>query len=336
MLTAEIDLGAIKDNALYIKKRVKTEVYAVVKADAYGHGAVRVAKHIENVVDGFAVATDFEALELTGANIKKPILILETELSGIKLPKNVIASVATPEQIRAVKNVANGVHIAVNSGMNRLGCKPSEIIELLKVADGYGVSVVGAFTHFYDEHNSESCAEQFDEFLSGVLSLRNRIRRLHCCASNCLILPEVYRLDVVRPGLALYGYGYDGVKPAMKIYSHIVQINDVNVGEHVGYGNYTADKPMRIATVRLGYGDGFWRRNGHKLLVNGKYCRLVGLVCMDACMIDVSEVDCKPGDKAYVLANGEQMNDICITHNTISHEVLTMISRRVKRNYVNE
>ena len=84
MLTAEIDLGAIKDNALYIKKRVKTEVYAVVKTDAYGHGAVRVAKYIENVVDGFAVATDFEALELTDANIKKPILILDPELNSLK------------------------------------------------------------------------------------------------------------------------------------------------------------------------------------------------------------------------------------------------------------
>lgn len=199
MLTAEIDLGAIKDNAFYIKKRVKTEAYAVVKADAYGHGAVRVAKHIENIVDGFAVATDFEALELTNANIKKPILVLETELSGIKLPKNVIASVATPEQIRAVKNVVNGVHIVVNSGMNRLGCKPSEIIELLKVADRYGVSVEGAFTHFYNEHNSKSCAEQFDEFLSGVLPLRNRIRRLHCCASNCLILPSLTGVSPITP-----------------------------------------------------------------------------------------------------------------------------------------
>jgi len=336
MLTAEVDLGVIKSNAEYIRKRVNTEVYAVVKADAYGHGAARVAKCIEKVVDGFAVATDYEATELMNANIKKPVLILGTEISGIKLAENVIVSVATPEQIRAIKGIASSVHIAVNSGMNRLGCKPSDIIDLLKVTDECGVFVTGAFTHFYNERDEKTCAEQFDEFLSGVLPLRNIIRRLHCCASNCLILPEVYRLDAVRPGLALYGYGYDGVKPAMKIYSNIVQINDVRVGEHIGYGNYVSDKNMRVATVRLGYGDGFWRRNGHKLLVNGKYCRVVGLVCMDACMIDVSEVACKNGDKAYVLANNEQMNGICITHNTISHEVLTMISRRVKRIYVNE
>lgn len=334
MLTAEIDLKTIKNNALYIKKSVKTDVYAVVKADAYGHGAVPVAKYIANVVDGFAVATDFEALELAESGIGKNILILGPELSGTKLPENIIPSISAVEDVRRIKGMTRKVHISINTGMNRFGCDPRDLYRIMNVANDCEVEVRGVFTHFYNEQDKSACSEQFNKFLSCVLPVRDRIKRLHCCASNCLILPEVYRLDAVRPGLAMYGYGYDGVQPAMTIYSNVLQLNDVRKGEHIGYGSFTADKNMRIATVRLGYGDGLWRRNGHRLIVNGKYCPVVGMVCMDVCMIDVSDVQCKVGDKAFLLADSLQMNDICITHNTIPHEVLTMISRRIKRKYV--
>lgn len=334
MLTAEINLETIKNNISFIKQRVETDVYAVVKADAYGHGAVPVAQYIANVVDGFAVATDFGALELVESGVKKPILILEPELSGTKLPGNVVPSVSNIDDVRRIKGVARGAHIAINTGMNRFGCDPRDLHRIMDVARDCELEVYGAFTHFYNERDKLACAEQFDKFLSCVLPIRDRIKKLHCCASNCLILPEVYRLDAVRPGLAMYGYGYDGVRPAMTIYSNVLQINDVQKGEHIGYGDFAADKNMRIATIRLGYGDGFWRRNGHRLIVNGQYCPVVGKVCMDACMIDVSDVRCKVGDKAFILADNAQMNDICVTHNTILHEVLTMISRRIKRKHV--
>lgn len=334
MLTAEIDLETIKNNVLFIKKKVKTGIYAVVKADAYGHGSVLVAKYIANIVDGFAVATDFEALELAECGIKKPILILGIELSGNKLPANIIPTVASVGGVGRIKGIAERVHVAINTGMNRLGCYPGDLYRIMSAASDCGIKVCGAFTHFYNERDKLACSEQFDEFLSCVLPVRNQIKNLHCCASNCLVLPEVYRLDAVRPGLAMYGYGYDGVRPAMKIYSSVVQINEVQKGEHIGYGDFIADKNMRIAAIRLGYGDGFWRRNGHKLIVNGKYCPVVGKVCMDVCMVDVSDIQCKIGDRAFVLTGNLQMNDICVTHNTISHEVLTMISRRIKREYV--
>lgn len=335
MLTAEIDLSVIKSNVATIKRRVKTEYYAVVKADAYGHGAVAVAKAIQSIVEGFAVATDVEAMELVENGIKRPILILGTGIALRKLSKNVIPSVADVEQIERLKGVSDCVHVAVNTGMNRYGCKPEDFGKLIMSADNSGIKVAGAFTHFYREIDKNDCAEQFDKFLSCVLPFRERIRRLHCCASNCLILPEVYHLDAVRVGLAMYGWGYDDVQPAMKIFTEITQINYVNKGEHIGYGDYVAEKDMRVATVRLGYGDGFWRRSEHELVVNGRYCPVVGSVCMDACMIDVSEVRCKIGDRAYILSDNEQMKRICVRHNTISHEVLTMISRRIKRKYVN-
>ena len=335
MLTVEVDIAAVRHNIIYIKNKIHTAFCAVVKADAYGHGIEKTSALIEDYVDCFAVATADEALKLSAVGIRKNILILgcENEIQSA-LPDNVIPTLCSASQVKAIEGKARAVSIAVNTGMNRIGCRPEELRSVVLEALNCGLGIRGIFTHFYNENDKIACANQFSEFLSCTRPLRESVKCIHCCASNCLVLPEVYHLDMVRVGLAMYGYGYDGVKPAMKIYTIVVQINYVQAGERVGYGDYVAKNDMRLATIRVGYGDGFRRTDNVFVSINGKRCNIVGRICMDMCMADVTGVVCNIGDRAYVLGNGIEMEDICKIHNTISHEVLTMINGRAERSYI--
>jgi alanine racemase len=335
MLTVEVDIAAVRQNIGFIRNKVHTGFCAVVKADAYGHGIEGISAFIEDYVDCFAVATAEEALKLSAVGIRKDILILgcENEIRHC-LPENVIPTLCSAPQAEEVKGKAVAVSIAVNTGMNRLGCRPDETRSVFLAALNCGLNVRGIFTHFYNESDKTACADQFSEFLSCALPLRESVRYLHCCASNCLIMPEVYHLDMVRVGLAMYGYGYEGVKPAMNIYTAVIQITSIKAGERIGYGDCAAKNDMRLATLRVGYGDGFRRIDNAFVSINGKKCDIVGRICMDMCMADVTNVVCKVGDRAYILGNGIKMEDICKIHNTISHEVLTMINERAERIYV--
>lgn len=334
MPTVEIDIAAIKHNIAYIKSKTNTKFCAVVKADAYGHGLVGTATRIEKDVDFFAVATYNEAVELAMAAIKKKILILGNDLCDALYPNNIIPVVTSVKDIEFLRGKAKEISIAVNTGMNRIGCLPEQLPHIIGKALEFGFKIHGIFTHLFNEHDLKNCYSQLNDFLYCTLPYRELINCFHVCASNCLVLPEIFHLDAVRAGLAMYGYGYDGVIPAMRVFADIVQINNVPTGAHIGYGDYTTDKPIKTATLRVGYGDGFRRIDGAAVSVNGTKCPIVGNICMDMCIADVTSVPCNVGDRAYILGDKMTMNDLTRQYNTISHEVLTMFGARFKRIYV--
>lgn len=337
MLTVEVDLGAIARNVRSIRERVAARYCAVVKANAYGHGAVQTALFLEDKVDLFAVATLDEARELAAAGVKKDIYILGFDCeTGEPLPPNVVPAVWETAQIKSLAGRSKRVNLAVNTGMNRLGCKPERAIGLLCEAQERGIAVEGAYTHFFNEADPAACAEQFDAFRRAYLPLRGAIKYFHACASNCLVLPEVYHLDMVRVGLATYGYGYPDLTTAMRVYTHVVAINEVKAGEHVSYGDFTAERDMRLATVRAGYGDGPDRGKGLVFSIGGQLCESVGRMCMDYCLVEVKNARCTVGDRAFLLGNGINMEFLTKKYSTISHEVLTLFNARARRIYVDE
>lgn len=333
MPTVEVDVNALKDNISYIKNKIGKCLCAVVKANAYGHGLTGVAQCIENDVDLFAVATVNEAETLVQAGIVKDIIVLGNQRYVHKLAANIIPTVCNEINVHDLFGLTNRISIAVNTGMNRIGCEPNKLKDIFFAAKNSGMEICGIFTHLYNETDIESCKAQLSRFNESIKPFIGQTK-LHCCASNCLLLPDNFYFDTVRVGLAMYGYGYENLKPVMKVYAPIIQINEIKRGEHIGYGTFTATSDMTIATVRLGYGDGFRRIDNAYLSVNGTVCKVVGNICMDICMTDVTSVDCKVGDRAYFLGENITMSDLCNRYNTISHEVLTMINERAKRVYV--
>lgn len=334
MLTVRVDLSAIIHNIRFIRSVTDTDFCAVVKSNAYGHGLCEVAKAVFDYVDCFAVATREEALNLVKSGIEKKILVFNYDFNGEKLPQNVIPSISSVEEAEALKGKAFEVSVAVNTGMNRFGVSACDFINVFSAAEKQGLHIHGAYTHFFNESDEISCKKQFEMFIDAVSPIKDSGIKLHCCASNCLVLPHEYFLDMVRSGLAMYGYGYKGVVPATEIYTDVIWTGKVSAGDHIGYGDFIAEKNMEIASLRVGYGDGFRRIKNHFVSVNGVRCPVLGNVCMDVCVIDVTGLDCKVGQRAYILGKNVDIDGICVTHSTISHEVLTMINERAERVYV--
>ena len=269
--------------------------------------------------DGFAVATTAEAVRLA-ERTDKSILILGRAEDALP-PRNAIPSVSSTDEIRTLRyNGWRGrVQIKVNTGMNRLGCRPETVRILADCLAKAGMHTDGVFTHFYAASDADCTARQFAAFdeATRVLSVRR-----HCCASNGLFLPAQYRLDATRPGLALYGYGGQDLQPVMQATATVVALHFVRKGDNVGYGIMPAPNAMIVATVACGYADGYRRCDQPRTVsVNGVDCPVVGQVCMDMFFADVTHVRCRVGDEAVVLGgNAEQL---AAAYGTIPYEVLT-------------
>ncbi len=338
MPTIEVDTLAIAKNLSWVKQKTSVPLCIVLKADAYNHGALKIARIVEDSALCYAVATEEEALELCSSGISKKILILGELFDNDKiLPENVIPSVSSSFGLNVVlrRCRSRSVQIKVNTGMNRMGCLDDELGKIINEAKKLGVKICGAFSHFYDASSPINVKKQYDRFMVATKPYESEISSLHICASNALFLDKTYHLSMVRVGLTLYGYGDEKLVPAMKIYAEVIWIGNVKRGEHVGYGDFTLEKDTRICALRLGYADGFRRNNvGACVSINGKKCRIVGKVCMDVTLVDLGDTPCKIGDRAYVLGEAISMNDFCKYFDTIPHEALVMISKRVKRIYV--
>ena len=331
----EIDTNALRLNLDRIKSKVKVPICAVVKADAYNHGAVEVARLIWDKVDSFAVANEDEAIELYQSGIRNDILILGETFNGAKLPKNVIPSVSTYESFKQLSARTVRVQVKINTGMNRAGCDALGLERIISEAKYSDIEICGAYSHFYNAERLEEAEKQYDSFFKIISPYKKELNLLHLCASNALILEEKYRLSLVRVGIALYGHGYDGLLPVMKISAEIVWISEVKKGEHISYGDFRANKDMRICALKIGYADGLRRTNFNaQVSIDGKKCPIVGRVCMDITVVDVSQVNCAVGDRAYLLGETISMADFCSYYKVIPHEALTMISKRIKRVYV--
>ena len=357
-----MSLDAIAHNLRVLRESVNgRKVLAVVKADAYGHGVVPVARRLQaEGVDGFGVALAEEGLELREAGIDRAILVLNGINGGAH--RDIIAAGLTPvlyelaeasafEAVSADRPI--DVHLKVDTGMGRLGVPLGELSEFLRELRRFpSIRIAGLMTHL---STADSDPVYVAEQLAGFAQAQGLVRRfghepavLHVANSaGCFRHPEMH-FDWVRPGLALYGYpGADGIdaplRPAMRWRTEVLRVRTLEPGDSAGYGrSFRAESRTLLATIPVGYGDGLFRsasNRGH-VLVRGTKCPIVGNIAMDLTTVDVSALpNVTIGDEVLLL--GEQggasldARDLAVAAGTIPYEVLTNVSRRVPRLYLN-
>jgi alanine racemase len=366
---AEIDLSCINHNINAIKKRVgKTPIIGVVKADGYGHGAFEVSQVLSsNGVSALAVATLQEAIELRSKGIDVPIIMLGItpwHYQKTLIDYNITPVVSSYSDTRALSAAATEVKktvdvlIALETGMGRIGFLPSKesINEIVGINSLPNINVVGIFSHFAtaDEKNKDFSLAQikaFNKLYSELLAAGVPIKfRTHANSAAIMELPDAW-FDAVRPGIILYGcYPSNQVdksiidlKPAMSLKANIVFLKKVPKGTSISYGrHFITEKESLIATLPLGYADGYPRFLSGKgrVLIHGQYAPVVGNICMDQCMVDVTHI---PGVKKYdeVVLMGSQgdkeilADEIAGKTGTINYEIVCRIGKRVPRVYVN-
>lgn len=357
-----IDLGAIAHNAQCLKKAMNpgVDMMAVVKANAYGHGLIPVARTaLQNGADALGVAVPEEGRTLRQAGITAPILVLGSvspEGAMISSAEGLIQTVFDERGVGLLQDACRKtgkigqVHLKIDTGMNRIGARTAD--EIRAVLDALEsapyVKLTGAFTHFADADNPDDSFSraQFERFRRLAALLPEGLT-LHAAASDASLRFPWARLNMVREGIALYGCaeGYDSLdlKPAMRFETRIAYVKSIVEGDTVGYGRtYTAAAPLRVATLPVGYGDGYPRAcsNQGYVLIHGTECPIVGRVCMDQLMADVSRVPgVQAGDAAVLL--GSQGNAritagrLAGWAGTISYEVLCAPHARVPVIYEN-
>jgi len=346
---------------------VNRKICAVVKADSYGMGSIALSKmYLEHGVDMFAVAVIGEALELIQEIKEKDILVLgytNEEYFDEAINNNITLTIYNYEHAATLNKVAKNlnkvanVHIKVETGMNRLGFLPTEenadiVLEISKMDN---INIQGAYSHFAradekDKTAAHKQAKRYTDFID-MLSKRNvTIPIKHIANSAAIIdLPEYY-FDMVRPGIILSGYyPSDEVnmneyifKPCVTLKARVANVKIIEAGEGIGYGHlYNTTGKTVVGTIPLGYADGYSRlfsNNGY-IVVNGVKCPILGKVCMDQFMVNLTDVkDPKIGDEAIIYGDGTDgamtFDDAANTRNTISYEVLTNLSKRLPRKYV--
>ena len=365
---AQISVSAIQYN--YGKMREKLpegcKFMGVVKANAYGHGGVQVAKMLQRYgADYLAVATLDEAEELRREGLTLPILILGATIPEFAERVVAIDATQTITSLDVAKETSSllakagktmKVHIKLETGMGRTGfnVKKGDVSEVVKAVGMPGFDVEGIFTHcaVSDAADGEEYTRaQFKCFLDAVDKIEKeagiQFKLRHCANSGVMVnYPEMY-LDMVRPGIALYGV-YPGSREkglklthVMELKSRIVEVHEIEAGETVSYGRtFTAEKKMKVAVLPIGYGDGLHRVLSNKLevIVGDKRCRQIGTICMDMCMVDVTDVEnVKVGDIATIFGHDYNeilpVTEIAEKAGTISYEILTDIAARVPRFY---
>ncbi|MBE6087229.1 MAG: alanine racemase [Clostridium beijerinckii] len=366
---AEIDLDAIAYNMKNIKNLAKDkDVIAVVKADCYGHGALDVAPTLlENGASRLAVAVLTEGIELRNDNIKAPIMILgytpsylNEELIKYDLEQTVYDLDYAKELSKTALslNKKAKIHIAIDTGMGRIGFLPTEkaIDDICKICSLEGLEVIGIFTHFStsDEKDKEYTNEQFEKFTDLLKKLSNlniEIPIKHVSNSGAIMdMPETY-LDAVRAGIILYGYYPSNevkkenlsLKPALTLKATITRVQEMDAGMSISYGRtFKTKRRSLIATIPIGYADGYSRllAKNAKVIINGQFAPIVGRICMDQCMIDITDIngDIKVGDEVIVLGEQDGLrfnaDDFAEIMGTINYEILCMLKYRIPRVYV--
>ena len=362
-----IHLDAINKNIEEAKKRVgeDTKIMAIVKANAYGHGAVEVAGAIKDKVYGFAVATVREALTLRESGVKNPILVLgyvcKAEYETV-IRNNIIFALLTKEMAADISECAVRIgltakcHIKINTGMNRIGfpVNARSVDEIEEIKGYEGLDCEGIFMHFAtaDSIDKAYAREQFEKFMDLLDRLEQRkvefsIR--HCANSAAIVDMPEYKLDMVREGIILYGLKpSDEVDPDMKYYpalelkSHVIFVKELAAGESISYGRtYVTERPSVIATVAIGYADGYPRSLSNKgyVLIHGRKAPVVGRVCMDQMMVDVTVIeDVMVEDVVTIVGkDGDEeitFNEMGELSGRFNYEFVCDISERVERKYV--
>lgn len=372
-IQALIDLDAVEQNFEQMKKNLTpgTKMIAVVKADAYGHGAVPIARMMEprEYVWGFAVATTEEAVHLREKGIEKPVLIL-----GYVFPEDyptlvrlkIRPAVFTLEMAEAMSRTAREagillpIHLAVDTGMTRIGFRDPQksLKDMVHISKLPGLVIEGMFTHFAraDEADVTSAREQYATFLEFLRLLTDagiRVPIRHCNNSAGILWHREGDLDAVRPGITIYGvYPSEEVRkggvrlaPVMSLISHISHVKEVEAGVPVSYGGtyVTSREKTRIATIPVGYADGYARGLSNKgsVLIHGKRAPILGRVCMDQFMVDVTDIpQAAVGDRATLMGrDGEEwipVEELSRLSGRFPYEFLCCVSSRVPRVYLKE
>lgn len=363
MATAEIDLAALRANLALLTARLAPGcgVMAAVKADAYGHGAVRIAAALAAAgVEWFAVATPEEALELRTGGITGRVLLLGPafelipELVDADVDLTITDDVSLEALVGARAARPARVHLKVDTGMGRLGLPPAEALPLARRLDrAAGVRLEGVWTHFAraEEADPTPTCRQFEEFQAFRSALARdgiEVPLAHASNSAGLLAHREAHLDLVRPGLALYGYppgpspavAAPGLEPILTLTAPVTFVKRVPPGTPIAYGaTWHAPRATTIATVRCGYADGYPRLLGNRAWASlrGQRAAVVGRVCMDQLLLDVGNSGAAHGERAALLGGGgPDAAELAELAGTIPYEILTSLSRRVERTYRDE
>lgn len=368
---AVIDLDAVCHNMEHMHRNLSegTQIIGVIKTDGYGHGAIQIGRELEKLdyVFGYAVATAEEALILRHANLQKPILILGytfpysyEDLIRHDIRPAVFREDTVDELSECARKIGKSVrvHVKVDTGMTRVGIKPDDsgIAFVDKVMHAEGVELEGMFTHFAraDETDKSAARKQLNtmrDFMSRAeKELGCRVPVRHCSNSAGIVeLPEA-NMDVVRAGITLYGLWPSEqvsrdiveLKPVLSLKSHIVYIKEVDEGVPVSYGGtYVTPKKMRVATIPVGYGDGYPRGLSNKgyVLIRGRKAPILGRVCMDQFMVSLDEIpEAAEGDEVTLIGtDGEQqitMEELGEISGRFNYELACDLGKRIPRVYM--
>lgn len=363
---ARINMDNLRYNLLEMKKKVKPDmkVLAVIKADAYGHGAVEIAKRIGDIANYYGVATIDEAIELRNAGIDTPILIIGyTDSSDYHklIEYNITQTVYDINECMKMSELAKDmgkkvkVHIKVDTGMSRIGFPVSDegVAEALKLKDFEGIDIEGIFTHYakadeIDKSFSKLQKERFLWFISKMneAGVSFKIRHIDNSAGTMELDDDEF--DMVRLGIVTYGlYPSEDVdkstilKPVMSLISHVIHVKTLPEGVGVGYGGtFVTKRESRIATVAVGYADGYPRSQSNlgKVIINGQFANIIGRVCMDQIMIDVTDIDdVKVKDEVILFGQCGDKNitveEVAAPAASFNYELVCNIGRRVPRVY---
>lgn len=358
----EIDLDALVDNFNFYKSKIspQTKLVCMMKANGYGAGAVEIAKTLQyHRCEYFAVAVAEEGFELRREGILLPIIVLNPEVNGFEElfsgdlePEvynfRILEAFIREAERRGITNYP--VHIKMDTGMHRLGFLPSQLPQLIDLLQSQkGLKVKSVFSHLAA---SESWI--FDSFTQRQIDILNTVHKEmeekigHPIWKHILNSAGIERFhdaqwDMVRLGIGLYGVsasGLNGLRNVFTLKTTILQIKEVQNHETIGYGRKEAlERDARIATIRIGYADGLDRKFGNRkgnVLINGQLAPIVGNVCMDLCMVDVTDIEAKEGDPVIIFGENRSVIELARSIDTIPYEILTSVSSRVKRVYVKE
>ena len=366
---AEINIDALISNFREIRRITdkNSKIMATVKADAYGHGYLEVARALaDEGADAFSVALVEEAIQLRKSGFKQPVLVLgsipeENYLQAIE--NDISLTVFSGEAAMSISRVAEKcgkrakIHIKLDTGMSRLGYVIGEenkkvVEEILEISKLPAVEIEGVFSHFStsDEEDKSYTILQLERFKSVCDALKEKgLSDIICHIANSgaiMMYPEAH-MDMVRPGIILYGlYPSNDVdksrlslKPVMTLKTEITNIKTLEKGRGISYGKeYITDGPTKVATVPIGYADGYVRSTAKEgmMLVSGQKVKILGRICMDQCMIDVTDVNnINVGDEVIVFSDKEILaDDVAKWTGTINYEVVCLVSKRIPRVYI--
>ena len=340
-----------------------TPILAVLKADGYGHGALPIAKALEGVpyIWGYALATAEEALALRDAGIEKPMLILgyvfKEDMAAL-IEADVRLCACSIEEGYAISKAASFmgktayVHVKLDTGMHRIGFDTSDesVRKICELSELPGIQTEGLFTHFAraDENERSSTEKQYSAFKSMEERLEKagcKFDIVHCCNSAGILRYGDYKNDMVRSGITTYGLWPSDelkddieLKPALSMYSHVSFVKELEAGEAISYGGtYVTDKKCKIATVPVGYADGYPRSLSDKgyVFIRGQKAPIRGRICMDQFMVDVTDIEgVAVRDKVTLIGDGITVDELGDLSGRFNYEFVCDLNKRIKRSYV--